>query len=538
MADTRRGLASNWWAMPAALATVHAVLAALAFHQAPFTGGDDATYISLARSLIERHDYTDIWDPALPAHTQYPPIFPIIVAGGLLAGLTPPEGLKIMMIVISTLAVFASCTWLQRTTTRGVALCAGFFIAISPEVLRLGQEVLSDPAFWLFSILALIVWARADTATGPAKDAREMPAGWVVAATAATLAAYFTRSAGAPLLLAVLVWLGLRRQIRAIAIVTAMSAPPIFLWWLRGRGQQGGGYLAPFLSVDPYNPSLGNVTLAGLAERVAENSSKYASGHLSRMVFGTPRTGVIFGVAFAAAMIYGWWKRAKKPQLPELWLPIYLALVILWPVAWAGARFLFPVAPLVALYVGETIARLARAASHPRIFAAALLTAGVITIGPALKKDFRIGQICRERYYNGEMFPCTEPAFAAFFTTAERTRGKLPPNSVVLSRKPTVFFVHSGYQSRVYPFFNVPDSLFNFATRSGAKYLVIDVIGDLAPRFLHPILMARRSDFCIIPELSTGEAAFAKIEVGGPPRPPGSEPNSFRACPLDTAATQ
>jgi len=528
MRETIRKLVASEWIGPLALAFVHLVLAALSFQQSPFTGGDDATYISLARSLIERHDYRDIWNPALPLHTQYPPVFPLVVAAGLLAGLEPQEGLKMLMIFISTGAVFASCLWLRRVTTPGIAFCAGFFIALSPEIIWLGQEVLSDPLFWLFAMLSLLAWRHAQQSQQSAKD--PMPVLPVIVATAATLAAYFTRSAGAPLLLAIVIWLGLRKQWRAIAIVCAMSAPPIFVWWLRGHGQAASGYLAPFIAVDPYNPARGNVTPKILLERIAENSSLYAQRHLARLVFGSMRTGVFFGIAFAAALLWGWGKKLKRPGLAEIWLPLYLALVLLWPAAWAGARFLFPVVPLLALYVGETIADLAKAASHPRIFAAALLIAGIVTVEPGLSRQIRIGTECRERFYTGEQFACTAPAFADFFATAEHVRGKLPKGSVVLSRKPTIFYAHSGYQSVLYPLSPVPDSLFNLARRLGAQYVVVDQINDLAPKYLHPILLARRDDFCIVPELSTENAAFARIEVGGPPRAPGTASNAFRAC--------
>ncbi len=529
MRDAAKKLVSSEWIGPLALAFVHLVLAMLSYQQAPFTGGDDATYISLARSLIERHDYRDIWNPALPLHTQYPPIFPIVVAGGLLAGLAPSEGLKILMIFISTGAVFASCLWLRRVTTPGIAFCAGFFIVISPEVIWLGQEVLSDPLFWLFAMLALIAWRHAERRSEAAKT--PMPVGLVVGAAAFTLAGYFTRSAGAPLLLAVFIWLLLRKQYRAIGIVIAMSAPLIFAWWLRGHGHGAGGYLAPFIAVDPYNPARGTVSPTILVERVAENLSVYAQQHLARLVFGSPRTGVVFGAAFAAAVLWGWVKRLReRPGLAEVWLPIYLALVLLWPAAWAGARFLFPVVPLLALYVGLTIADLANAASHPRVFAAALLLAGIVTVNPALRRQIKIGGECRERFYSGERFPCTGREFADFFETAELVRGKLPPHSVVLSRKPTIFFAHSGYQSVLYPLSAEPDSLFNLAKRIGANYVVVDQVGDLAPKYLHPILLARRDDFCIVRELSTENAAFARIDMNGPPREPGLAANSFRTC--------
>jgi hypothetical protein len=534
MGDLRK-LLEGRWAGPIALALLHLVLAAVSYHPAPFSGGDDAAYLSLARSLIERHDYTDIWDPALPAHTQYPPIFPVVVAIGELLKLDPAVGMKYMMILISTGAVLASCVWLRRVTSPGVAFLAGLFIATSPEVLTLGQEVLSDPLFWLFSMLALIAWRNTavDREGGELTGRIEIRS--VILATAATLAAYFTRSAGAPLLLAVVIWLVLRKQYRAIAIVAAMSAPFILAWWWRGHINGGDGYLAPFIAVDPYNPARGTVSAGDLLERVAKNAIAYSSEHLSRLVFGTPRTGVAFGAAFAIAMIYGWARRLRKPILADIWLPIYLTLVILWPETWSGARFLFPVIPLLALYVGETINDLAKAASHPKIFAAALILAGLVTVGPSLKKQARIGSVCRQQYAMGADFPCTHPYFQDFFQTAEKTRGRLPEGSVVISRKPTIFFLHSGYRSVLYPLTNVPDSLFNLAKRVSAQYVVVDQIGDLAPLYLHPVMLARRDDFCVIPELSTPNAAMAKIDVNGPRQPPGTPENSFRSCPLGNA---
>jgi hypothetical protein len=521
--------AAGPWAGPVTLALLHLVLALLAFHQGPFTGGDDATYISLARSLIFRHDYTDVWDPALPPHTQYPPVFAGIVAIGLLFGLTPAVGLKLMMIVISTAAVLVSCIWIRRNSTAGVAFCAGFFIAVSPEITRLGREVLSDAPFWLFAILALTAWQNADVASSSHAKGR-MPWSWVVLATAATLGAYFTRSAGVPLLVATLIWLGWRRQPRAILIVVGLAVPVILAWWLRGRAHGGGGYLGPFLSVDPYDPSRGTVSLRDLIVRIIENAKRYAAWHLPRLVFGSPRTGFVFGTAFAAAMTFGWVRRMRKPSLPEIWFPLYLGLVLLWPVTWAGARFLLPVVPLIALYVADTIDVVAEYASHPRLFAAAILLAGVITIQSAVRRQILEGRICRERYEAGQQFPCTRPMFSDFFTTAERTRGKRPPNAVVISRKPTLFFLYSGYRSRLYPLSAVPDSLFDLAKRIGAHYLIVDQISDLAPKYLHPVLLARRDDFCVVPSLSTVNAVFMKIEIGGPPPRSGVAENVFRVC--------
>lgn len=515
-------LRSNAVATTCTLTALHLILALLAFHQAPFSGGDDAIYVSLAKSLISGHGYIDIWDPAQMRHTMYPPIFPIVVAIGLLSGLTLAVGLKLLMIAITTAAVAASSVWLQRVASPGVALFAGFFIAISPEVIRLGQVALSDGPFWLFGTLALLLWRRADL--------DGMASGSVIGAAAVTLAAYFTRSAGAPLLLATLLWLAWSRQPRAIAIVAGMSMPLILAWWYRGYVAGAGGYLSPFLAVDPYNPSLGNATAHDLVQRFGDNANAYASRHLSRLVFGNPTHRFEFGIPFVAAVFFGWAKRLKKISLAEIWLPLYVAVVVLWPTTWSGARFLLPIVPLIALYVAETIDSVAALTTFPGWIGALVMIGGSAAVLPTLRQEIRYGRACRERYAEGDKFPCADPGTKDFLETAELVRGKLPDNSVVISRKPAQFYLYSGYRSRIFPLYTEPDSLLRAAARIGAEYVVEDRIPDLAAKYLHPAIVAKRDNFCVMPELSMQNATFMRIEPGGTPDQSGTAPNALRVC--------
>ncbi len=518
------------WVLPAALALLHLILALLAFRQAPFTGGDETTYISLGQSLLHGRGYTDIWDPATPPHTQYPPVFAVMVAIGLSAGLGPDVGLKLMMICLSAIAVFASCVFLCRTAARGVAFSAGIFLAISPEIIRIAPAVLSDIPFWIFSIVALTLWLWADGDRAMGLQPTAMNVNRVAAAAAATLAAYFTRSAGLPLLVATVLWLTWRKQTRALVIIASLALPLILLWWYRGHVGGASGYLAPFLAVDPYDPSLGTIGLRELAQRVGANASAYMTRHVSWLVFGNPTNGLVFGIPFVVAMLLGWARRIRYLSLPDIWFPLYLGLLLLWPATWSGSRFLLPVVPLIALYVAETIGVIAAMTSFPKIIAAVVVIAGAAMISPALLQEARDGQVCREQYSLGNKFPCTESVFSDFLQTAENMRGKLPAGSVVLSRKPTLFFVHSGYASRLYPMYAEADSLFGLSARIGARYLVVDQISILADRYLQPILVARPADFCIMQGVSTPRAKLLRIESYAPPSTTGGDSTNIRVC--------
>lgn len=446
-------------------------------------------------------------------------------------GLNIAVGLKLMMVLMSSAAVFASCFWLWRVGKPGIAIGAGVLVALSPEIVSLGREVLSDTPFWLFTTIALIALLKVEDADGstgkePATDGWR----WELLASVAIVAAYFTRSAGLPLLLAALVWFVIRKRKRAVLILLATSIPFILAWWLRGRSHPGSGYLGPFLYIDPYVPSRGTIGPHDLLVRLQQNLLKYRLIHIPRIIIGQPFGGAFVGTAIAVLAAFGWVLRMRKPGVAELWTFFYMGLVLLWPVSWAAARFLLAIIPILALYTAESIGFLLSFTPGPRVTGTLVIAALVGVMMPGVAHHLRDGERCRAEYADGNEFPCTEPIFRDFFLTAVAVKGHLPPGSVVFSRKPTLFYLYSGYQSRLYPLSAVPDSLFAEADRIHAKYVVIDQIMDLAPLYLHPILLARRDDFCVIPEFSHENAVFAQIDRGGPPRPAGTAPNAFRIC--------
>ena len=98
----------------ASILLLHLLLALLAFDPTPFTGGDNAGYIALARSLLEHGAYVDLYDPATPPHTQYPPVFPAVLAVALAAGITPWVGLKLLVVGFSLVAFGFTFLGLRR----------------------------------------------------------------------------------------------------------------------------------------------------------------------------------------------------------------------------------------------------------------------------------------------------------------------------------------------------------------------------------------------------------------------------------------
>jgi hypothetical protein len=554
----------------AGLVLLYLLLAALSFMPQPHTGGDNAAYISLGRSLLEQQTYQDLYDPAEPPHTRYPPVFPLLLAAGMAVGLKPWVGLKLVGIVLGGCAIAATFLWLRRRGRPGLALGVALLLAISPGVLTEVHWILSDVPFWCFTALAL--WAFERLRSG---DWRRFG----LAALFAVLA-YFTRSAGLPLMVAAAGWLAWRRHWRQLAALALVLGPLVFLWWLRARSAGGGVYVSYFMLVDPYDPSLGRADLAGLLARVPENLVRYATMHLPVLFRGTPTLPAqAAGIALLMLALFGWACRLRRARVAELFLPLYAGVVLIWPVVWSSERFVLPIFGLLLAYAGDGVMRAfgggrtavpsggkvaaeagggavirARGSTWRGRSAAVVAAAALVLLAvPGLLANVRAGTACTGAWQRGEGYPCLGAPWLDYFGMAEWVGQALPQDAVVLSRKPTLFYVIGGRQGRYYPLANTTEALLASADSAGARWVVLDDLGGLAQRYLAPAILQRPQAFCIAQATPSGGAVLFGILPGAasmPDAPPGTKP-SFAGCawplgeipalappePVDSAAT-
>ncbi|HET7461359.1 MAG TPA: hypothetical protein VFJ82_08915 [Longimicrobium sp.] len=522
------------WKLALAFALLHAVLAVMAFNPTPYVGGDNATYMALAQALAEKHRYIELWDPAMRPHTQYPPLWPAFLAVLWTLGLRGWMVMKVVVLLCSAAAVALSYLWLRRTSTPGIAFGAALVLAFAPGVLDLSHWELSDQPAWVLTMLAF--WASTHLAGAPERerDVVDRRHGlWLGVFVAGVVLGNFVRAAGLPLVVAAAAWLVLRRQRRNLAVLAAAFLPPAFLWWLWGHVNGAPGYTSFLLYVDPYVPALGKVGVGGMLERLLTNAGRYTGMHMNVVFFWSDAFKSMVTVPLALLAVAGWVRRLKKPGLVEVWVPLYVALLLVWPPTWSGERFLLPLAPVLLCYAGEALRDAAAVPGVPALARVVPATAAALLLIlaiPGTERVVAVGHECTAMMAAGETIPCMNDEYHDFLKLAEITRGKLPPGSVALSRKATFWYALSGYQSRTYPLSADPDTFFAFARRSGAQYVVFDNIRDLAPRYLHPVLAARQKDFCVVdPGLHLPNATLLRIDPGPPP-PPGTPDNVFRLC--------
>ena len=257
------------WGLGGLTLLISAAVVSTAFTTIPHTGGDNAGYISLAHGLLVDGSYLDVFDPERMKHTKYPPVFPGLLAMMIALGARTWGTLKLAAAVPTVLAVVATYVWAERRVGVWAAFGVAVLLTFSSGIVYYSHWVLSDPLFLALTILALAalsVWDAAqqeEVDGGPDELSGRRQTVWLGVGVSAAGLAYFTRSAGLPLVLALLGWLAFSRRWRALAGSAAVLGVPMLAWWLRGRGAGVAQYGTEFWMVNPYDPAEGRSVCSG-----------------------------------------------------------------------------------------------------------------------------------------------------------------------------------------------------------------------------------------------------------------------------------
>jgi len=494
---------------------VSVVAAFLAFTPVPHTGGDNAGYISLAHGLLTTGGYTDVFDPQRLPHTKYPPVFPGLLAILIALGARTWVALKMTAVVPTIVTVGITYLWSERSLGALGAFGVSALLGVSSGIVYYSHWVLSDPLFLMLTMGALFALSRTDGLEGnganPDPGAPREPI-WLVAGVVLAGLAYFTRSAGLPLIVSILVWLALRRRWRAFGASAAALGVPMLLWWLRGRGAGVAQYSTEFWMVNPYEPGLGTVGLTGLVPRVLENLGSYVLQHGPAGVLGTGAPALpLLGIVLTATAITGWVMCARtRVGVVELFFPMYAGLILLWPAVWGGDRFALPLYPILFYYAAVALQAVLARLPEPGRIPAGAITALVLILpaaGNVVEESGQAelcGSIARER----GPWACYSGPIQYFIQAASWSGPGLPEGAAVFSRKPRHFYLQSGHPSRAFPFDEDPDAHLTLADELGVRYVLLDRWDGLASRYVGAAVTRRPGAFCYV-------GGFGQPQEGG-----------------------
>lgn len=311
---------------------------------------DDGLYFTAAKSLAEGHGYRILSVPGEPYQTKYPPLYPLLLAVAWKIDPVFPHNLGIAVAVNWILwLMFLSIAFLFIRSCglrRQARWAAWALIAISPMCAYIGLHLLSETLFSALLFAALLCAERSPSSRNAILSS--MLAGLLGGA------AYLTRSAALPLLLAAPpVYLWRKQYARAISFFSAMA--PFIAGWAIWTGSHRTPASDPLWLY--YTDYLGfyrlNVQPADLPRLFVTSLPPFINA-VSGSIFLS--AGLLLGSCFSLLSIIGTVRliRDRRFTIIGLFAIGYSAEVLLWNFRPTG-RALYPLAPLVAAgFVYET----------------------------------------------------------------------------------------------------------------------------------------------------------------------------------------
>lgn len=484
--------------------------------------GDDAIYLTLARSLATGH-YRDEFLLGAPPHAQYPPGMPVwlllvrLVAGD---GLDAAMGANLLLVAVTALLLADS---VRRCSTPWLGVLAAAIPMFHPALFSLASQLRSEIPF--IACCALALWCSL------LHSARGSP-WYAAAAVLASLAAFLTRSAGIALIPAVVAGLLLRGQWRAFIAGCAGSALVVSAWfgYTRWATQRTVGHsYAEDFSQEMAGPSH---FFAGAIERSGGYFAELAATQFNIPdIPNQPIDNAVWGFGLVILIAIGTWNVSKR--WPALGIFLLLSAGVLFVFPHQSSRFVTVYVPWLAAMVLIGLSRVATAAGA-RHGARYAIAGGLLLASLALTGQLRAAvreQQCRasEPFVDRR---CYSPEHSSYVDAARFVRDSLEADAVILASKPSIVYVLSGRKTLPLSDQARADIFKVLApTGRGTAVLLSRLMGEGAD--VGPQLLARCSSLVLLRNLGAGT-----LLIGARGADFGTRPNACESLEAYVKETQ
>jgi 4-amino-4-deoxy-L-arabinose transferase-like glycosyltransferase len=448
-----------------AICGIAILIGTLAFDRLPSTIGDNAEFMILGRALAAGEGFRYMSHPDARPATKYPPGFPLMLAGWIKVFGNSILSMKINVLVCYVAAVVMTFLLGRRLLGDALGMMAALLLTSSWTVLMYSHQVLSDIPYAMLSLVVVLLFLSL-----PQRRST------MIAGTLICIWAYFVRTAGVSLVAATVIFLMLKRRRREGLLLLGGFVLVSVLWAVRNYTMTGEGsrYMGVLLAANPYDPDKGLISFTGLIGRAWTNLTGYAGWLLplnllpvavtSAADAGGTALRTVVSLIIVAISILGGYTLRRKTLLISLYLIIYVAVYLAWPDVWMSERFMIPVAPFLAIYLFAGCRRIIRyfEAKHlaVMILCAVLVLTNVYTLA---------GWTRRARGY--------PPGWSEYLETAQWVREYTPEQSVVMCRKPFMFYLFSDRKTIAYPFTRDGEVMRKHLADSRPDYIVLEDFG-------------------------------------------------------------
>lgn len=323
---------------------------------------DDGAYLLAAKGLATGLGYVQMAEPGNPAMVKYPPLFSLLLAG--VWRMTPnfPQNLiwlKVIPVMFSLGFLGLWAVYCRKFLHIGGGLTAGLLllVGLDPSMVLASVSLLSEPLYMLLSLWLIVFLKHQEQ-----KNAiLERPRDWALLLILSAMA-FYARTVGATLILAVVLWLWGRKRPKAALGYGALMLLICLPWLLWTASHPGSHFTSGTFEVLSYNQTYGTEwawTLRGLGGLwpmlkvgfvafAQAFSRQFLEGLDAGTAPGWGWSGLILLVAFGGGLVRN--IRTRSLSLEGIYVALYLALIATWSAHDQFLRLLLPVLPWLWLW--------------------------------------------------------------------------------------------------------------------------------------------------------------------------------------------
>jgi hypothetical protein len=484
---------------------IYVLLSIVLFDPKLHIGGDNARYIILAESIVSGKGYKDMYLPEEPPHTQYPPGFPLLLALPILVFGSNVIIMKFIVLFTGIGALFFMYKICESLFKEKVTIVMPFYLSI-PIFITFNHWLLSEMPFLCFTFGALYFLLNARSGKGV----------YYYISFVFALYAFFIRTVGISLIIAMLLFLVLNRQYKYCGIFLLIFLAAAVPWQIRNATvQHGPGYIDQLLAKAPDLIESDRVGLFDLMVRARNNFVYYFLLKLPQTLLASAKLpsvlSMLGGSIFIVLTVIGFIKRMRDRSVIEYYFLFGVPLLLCWPYVWATERFLLPILPLLVIYIyfglfwlGEKI----KLTNFVRVVTAIFIFLNVLSIF----SQARASVSHNIEYLKGDKYAGYPRDWRNYFEIIESIKRDIPEDKIIMARKPEFVYLLADHKSFIYPFSKNYNEVSNAIKRS--DYIIIDNLDWLSrttKAYLLPVLQREPEHYR--PIMMTSEPLFFLLEV-------------------------
>lgn len=520
-------------------------------------GGDNAGYYIYGKSIAKGEGYVAIHNKDKVKANHFPPGYPVLIAATMKLFSGKVDTIKAANGFYMLAALYV-LFFLFRAITKNIHLSfvACLIALYNFHLLQYSTIMMSEIPYLLFSAISLLLFTLTDFKKPAHKNLM------FFAFVGVLVFSFYIRTMGISLFLSFMLILLFQKQWKYAGVLAIGFILLVAPWQIRSHSLGGNSYVNQLLRKNPYRPEMGQMELKDWPTRVKKNVKRYLALEITNGMLpfqtidykktkialeGDPRTeeqkakaaeqeakkkeqqakskqvdvfqnqktdvtstDYIITLILLILMAIGLARLKDHRILIGLYLAGTFGILILWPEAWFGVRFMLPLIPiliLLALYgLVQTVSLGFEMSKKKEPWLIGAILPFLIFYPIYAKLEPRVGELEKQ----GKGIYVSK--FKNYFDIATWANKNLERDAVVSCRKGQLFYLYANRYVTGYKNTLDKEELIENLHDKGVTHVVLDQLGYASTsRYLYPAIKKYPGKFQVIHQLKNPDTYIMKF---------------------------